>query len=106
MVQRALERAPHADFRKRLKRIHDEETAIGAEKGAGAQVHEVAGPAASRVIGALDGAKEIGVGWRGFENDRRLVIVVVRKNYVDPVHAEGIALRTGLRPWQTGPRFF
>ncbi len=70
VVQRALQRAPHADLRQRFQRIHDQEAAIGAEQRTAAQVHEVAAPAAARVIGALDGSEQIGVGWRGFKDDR------------------------------------
>src|SRR6266550_617126 len=80
VVQSALQRAPHTDFREGFQRIHDQEAAIGAEQRTGAQIHEVAGPAASRVVGTLDSPEEVGVGGSGFENDRRFVIVVVRKN--------------------------
>ena len=106
VVQGALQRAPHADFRKRFQRIHDQKAAIGAEQRTSAQVHEVAGPAASRVVGALDGPEKIGVGGRGFKNDRRFVVVVVRKNDVDAVNAERIALRSSLRFGQPVRSFF
>ena len=69
VVQRALQSAPHADFRQRFQRIHDQEAAIGAEQRPAAQIHEVAGPATSRVIGPLNGPEQIGVRGRGLENN-------------------------------------
>src|SRR5207245_10893090 len=42
----------------------------------------------------------------GLENDRGLVVIVVRKNDVHAIHPKGIALRTGLRFGQTVRRFF
>ena len=96
MIQRALERAPHARLGERLHGVHDQEPAIGAEQRTTAQVHEIAGPAAAaRVVGALDGAEQIRVSGRRFENDRRGIFVVVRQNHVHAVHAERIAVRAG-----------
>ena len=61
VIQRALEGAPHADFGERIERVHDQEAAVGAQHRAGAQVHEIGGPHAARIVTALDGAEEIGV---------------------------------------------
>jgi len=44
---------------KRFEGIHDEEAAIGAEERTAAQIHEVAGPAAARVVSALDGSEKL-----------------------------------------------
>src|SRR5256884_6990138 len=58
VIQRALQGAPHAGFRQSLQRVHDQETAIGAKQRTTPQVHEIAAPAAARIIGALNGAKK------------------------------------------------
>ncbi len=95
MIQRAFQGAPHPLLGKRLDRIHDQKTAVGAEQRAAAQVHEVAGPAAARIVGALNGAKKIGVTWRCFKNNRRIVFGIMRQDNVHPVNAKRIALRPG-----------
>ncbi len=95
VIERALERAPHAGFGQRVKRVHDQETAVGAQQRAGAQIHEVRSPDAARIVAALDGAEKIGIGRRGLENDRRSVFFIVRQHHVHAVDAKRIALRCG-----------
>ena len=57
MIQCAFQSAPHAGLRKRFQRIHNQKTAVGAQQRSAAQIHEVAGPAAACVVGALNRAE-------------------------------------------------
>ena len=61
VIQGALERAPDAGFGQGVERVHDQEAAIGAQERAGAQIHEIGGPHAARIVAALDGAEKVGV---------------------------------------------
>ena len=70
VIERAFQRTPHPRFRQRFHRIHDQESAIGPQQRAAAQVHEVAAPAAARVVGALNRAEKICVCRCGLENHR------------------------------------
>ena len=72
VIQRALQRAPHAGFGERVERVHDQETAVGAQQRTAAQIHEIGIPAAARVVAALDGAEKIRVGGNGLENHRAI----------------------------------
>ena len=92
VVQSALQRAPHAGFRHRIERVHHQESAVGAQQRAAAQIHEIGVPCAALVVAAVHGAEKIRVGGNRFENDRALFVFVVRQNHVDAVDAEGIAL--------------
>ena len=106
VIQRALQRAPHPSFRERLHRIHDQEAAIRAEQRTATEVHKIAAPAAARVVGPLNRPKKIRIGRRGLENNRGSFLVIVSKNDIDTVNAEGIAFRTALSLGRTIGRLF
>ncbi len=93
VVQRALQRAPHARFGKRFNRVHDQKAAIGAQQGARPQVHKIASPAAARIVGALNVPEEVGVSGRSFKNNGGCVLVIVRENDIHAINAERVALR-------------
>ena len=61
VIECALQGAPHAGFGKRVERVHDQESAVGAQHRAAAQVHEIGGPHAARIVAALHGAEKIGI---------------------------------------------
>ena len=92
VIQRALQRAPHAGFRQRIERVHHQESAVGAQKRAAAQIHEIGVPCAALVVAAVHRAEKIRVGGNRFEDHRALFVFVVRQNHVHAVDAERIAL--------------
>src|SRR5271156_1548666 len=92
VIQSALQGAPDTRFRQRIERVHHQETAIGAQERATAQIHEIRAPPAAGIVAAVNRPEHIGVGGDRFKNYRALFAFTVGENHVYAIAAEGIAL--------------
>src|SRR5712671_1509830 len=92
VIQRAFQRPPHPHLAQRLHGIHDQESAVGPQQRSGAQIHEVAGPPATRVVSPLNRPKQIGISGRSLEDHRRAILIAMRQDHIDAINAKRIAL--------------
>src|SRR6185437_10745796 len=92
VIQRPLQRLPHARFRERIERIHHQEAAVRTQPRSAAQIHEIRTPRAPRVITPVRRSKQIRIRRYRLKYHGASVAFAVRQDHVYAVNAKRIAL--------------